>query len=353
MVTRTDDHEGYVVLNPLLMDKLRLEKGFSRRRLAEHAELSPTTVSRCFSRERVHTESARKLFDSLDIWDMRPYLLGAGGEETDLNQLDSQVLAEWRIDNAMTQPVTLSNGLEFRVFRLSHRVLPATLGRGKCYDLRRLNTRDNNRVQEQLLRHPTVCRTVGDHPQFPVNERVLYSEDQSRFWVIDRWFDGITLEDKLRYGPLQSPQLAKTMVQILSGLDVIHEKGIIRRELSPQYIVLSEPHDDVLLTELELSKLMEGAISVSEPWDKNPFLAPEIENDQISHSVDLYSWAQVLIFAATAALPASPADPSQLDSIDLPDRVRNIVRRCMSLSYKFRPRRVSEVQEQLAGWHHE
>jgi hypothetical protein len=40
----------------------------------------------------VQTESARKLFDSLEIWDIRPYLLGASGEETDLNQLDSQVL---------------------------------------------------------------------------------------------------------------------------------------------------------------------------------------------------------------------------------------------------------------------
>ena len=353
MVTHDQDHDGYVVLNPELMNQLRLDRGLSRRSFAELADTSPTTVYRFFNRQRVQTKTARKLFDGLDIWDMRPYLVSASGDESEFRQLDTQVLAEWRIDNAMTLPVMLSNGLEFRVFQLSHSVLPATFGRGKCYDLRKLNTRDNDRIREQLLRHPTVCRLVGEHPQLPINERVLYSEDKSRFWVIDRWFDGITLEDKLRYGPLRGSQLATVMMQILAGLKALHDEEIIRRELCPKYIVLSEPHADVLLTELELSKMLEGAISVSDAWGEDPFRAPEIENDQISHSVDLYSWAQVLVYAATADLPSSPADPSQLDNVDVPEQVKNVARQCLSLSYKFRPHRVDEVQKKIAGWHHE
>ncbi len=66
----------------------------------------------------------------------------------------------------------------------------------------------------------------GNHPQFPINERVLYSEDQSRFWVIDRWFDGITLEDKLTYGPLPTRLLPIVMAQILDGLAALHARDM-------------------------------------------------------------------------------------------------------------------------------
>lgn len=343
------DHDGYVVLDPKLMDKLRLEKGISRRGFAELADTSPTTAYRFFNGRRIQTRIARQLFSALDICDMTPYLIRTG----DGQELDATVLAEWRIENALTQSVQLSNGLAFQLYQLSHKVLRQTFGRGKCYDLRELNTRDGERVREQLLRHPNVCRSVGPHPQIPSNERVLYSEDRLRFWVIDRWFDGITLEDKLRYGPLDGRALAKLMTQILSGLSALHSKQIIRRELSPKYVVLSEPNADVLLTELELCKMLEGAVSVSETWDADPFRAPEIENDQVSPSVDLYSWAQVLVFAATAKLPASPADPTQLDDLDLPKQVKQVARQCLSLSYKFRPHNVSDVQKKIAGWHHE
>ncbi len=343
--------DGYVVVNSKRMEQLRLQKGMSRRSLAQHCGLSPTTVSRFFTQEQIQTESARKLFESLEIWDMRPYLLDEPGDVSDVGRLDAHVLAEWRIENSLTQPVTLSNGLEFHVFKLAHTVLSGTYGRGKCYDLTRLNTRDTDRVREQLLRHPTVCRAVGPHPQLPTNERVLYSEDQLRFWVIDRWFDGITLEEKLGYGPLKGQSLAKLMLQILAGLKALHDQQIVRRELSPKYIVLSEPDGNVLLTELELAKLMQGVISVSEAWDANPFLAPEIEQFEIQPSADLYSWGQVLINAATGHLPASPANATLLEELELPDFVKNITRRCLSLTHKFRPRDVAEVQQELEGWY--
>ena len=141
------------------------------------------------------------------------------------------------------------------------------------------------------------------------------------------------------------------MTQVLEGLSALHAQQIIRRELAPKYIALTEPNVDVLLTELELAKLLEGGISVSEAWDEDPYRAPEIENDEISNSVDLYSWAQVLVHAATGKLPASPADPKQLDEVEeLPAAVRTVAQRCLSLSYKFRPNSVQEVQKAVRGW---
>jgi hypothetical protein len=134
------DRDGYVVLNPELLEQLRLEQGVSRRAFADIAETSPTTAYRFFDRQRVQTRIAKRLFDGLGILDMTPYLMHADGE-AELDAVDAQVLSEWQIENALTHPVRLSNGLEFRLFQLSHKVLPHTFGRGKCYDLRKLNTR--------------------------------------------------------------------------------------------------------------------------------------------------------------------------------------------------------------------
>lgn len=345
--------DGYVVLDPERMRQLQLDRGLSARGLARLADISPTTAGRFFNRKCLHFSTVRKAFDALDIDDIRPYLIGGGVAENEFGQRDADVLAEWKIEYVLTRPVQLSNGLSFRTFKLRHHVLPNTYGRGKCYELSQLNTRDAARVREQLLRHPLVCRSVAEHKHFPTNERVVFSADEQRFWVIDQWFDGPTLEDRLRDGALRGQELAKVMTQMLHALRTLHEQKIIRRELSSQYIVLSEPNGDVLFTELELAKLVEGASSVSESWDADPFRAPEIENDEITQSVDLYSWAQVLFHAATGRLPSSPATETQFENLELPKSVKEIARRCVNLSYKFRPSGVDEVLQKLGDWYRE
>ena len=104
------DHDGYVVLDPKLMDKLRLKRGISRRGFAELADTSPTTAYRFFNGRRIQTRIARQLFSALDFCDMTPYLIRTG----DGQELDATVLAEWQIENALTQSVQLSNGLAFQ-----------------------------------------------------------------------------------------------------------------------------------------------------------------------------------------------------------------------------------------------
>ena len=345
--------DGCVVLDPERMGKMQLDRGLSARGLARLADISPTTAGRFFSRKPLQLATVRKAFDALDIDDISPYLIGGGVAENEFGQRDADVLAEWKVEYVLTRPMHLSNGLSFRTFKLRHHVLPKTYGRGKCYDITQLNTRDASRVREQLLRHPLVCRSVAEQKHFPTNERVVFSTDEQRFWVVDQWFDGPTLEDRLRDGALRGQELAKVMTETLRAIQTLHDQKIIRRELSSQYIVLSEPKGNVLFTELELAKLVEGAVSVSESWDADPFRAPEIENDEITQNVDLYSWGQVLFHAATGHLPSSPANEDQFENLDLPSSVKQIARRCVNVSYKFRPNSATEVLTKMGDWYRE
>lgn len=334
------------------MEELREEHGQSVSEIASLCEVSRHTAARLFSGERIQWSTARKFFENLRITDIRPYMIRDEGSVTDksFEELDATLLREWRIESVTTKPHVMANGLKFRTCKLSHSLLPQEFARGKCYDLTDLRTRDQARVQEQLLRHPLVCRRLGKSPGFPTNERVAFSDDRSRFWVIDRWVDGPTLRDRLSYGELSGPQLARTMKQVLERLDALHQQRIIRRALSPDYIVLDQPDGDVFFTELELAKLLQGTRSVSEAWEDSPFLAPEIDGPEIDETVDYYSWAQILLYSATGRVPPSPADPAIAADASLPNRVCSIVERCLSISHKWRPHSASEIQRELVEW---
>ena len=85
------DNDGYIVLDPVLMDKLRLDEGLSRRQFAELADTAPTTAYRFFNSQRVQTRIARRLFNNLGIEDMRPYLIGgARSQDTEFHELDAK-----------------------------------------------------------------------------------------------------------------------------------------------------------------------------------------------------------------------------------------------------------------------
>jgi serine/threonine protein kinase len=140
------------------------------------------------------------------------------------------------------------------------------------------------------------------------------------------------------------------MKQTLEGLEAMHAAAIIRRELSPRYIVLSEPHGDVLLTELELAKLLEGTTSVSETWGEDPYRAPEVEAAEIDHRVDFFSWAQILLHAATGKRPPLPANAQLLKQTSLPAKVQTIAERCLSASYTWRPKSAAEIRKAIADW---
>ena len=53
------------------------------------------------------------------------------------------------------------------------------------------------------------------------------------------------------------------MKGIASGLKALHAAGVIRRELTPDFVLLNERDDRPILTDLELAKLIEGGPTVA------------------------------------------------------------------------------------------
>jgi serine/threonine protein kinase len=349
--------EGVETVNYELVEKRCKELGWFVRDLPEKVRMAPHTLRRIQRGEPVRPHTVRALSRALKI---DPASLVVGKQPTltsvkissPLESMTSGVLAEWEVEKVLTEWIKATNGLQYRVCLLRHRFQQNAWGRGKCYELAHLSTRERERIREHLTRHPRICDELSPHPQIPVNKRSFPDESGNVWWVIDKWVPGKTLEETLASGPLPPSTLPQVLGEIALGLQALHEATIIRRELSPRSVWLCESDNAVLLTDFELGKLFDGSPTVSNEWRDDPYRAPEVSAGSATIDVraDLYSWGRILVRATTGALPDRGTESAALASASLPRAVSDITRRCVALPQSERPNSIEEVLAAVRGW---
>lgn len=336
--------DSFVRLDPDKMNQFRKAKGLSRNDFCFKAELDQRTVRKVFGGEPVRIDCAVRAAKALGIDNLESVLL-----ETSRLRESPPELGEWAPERTLSKWLTASNGLQYQINLLTHRFLPKTFARGKCYDLAPLADAERTRLRDHLIRHPQVCRRLQPHPHLPVNERVFPAENQKQWWVIDQWVPGLTLADVLPKGPLAKEILPRVLREIALALKSLHEAKIVRRELSPSYIVLRDADGSVLLTDFELSKLLDGSPTVSNDWPVDPYRAPEVGPEGANLTVDLYSWGRILVHAALGELPEKVCERDWV-RLELPKQVESLVRRCVAPNRSKRPESVDEILVGMAGW---
>jgi serine/threonine protein kinase len=258
------------------------------------------------------------------------------------------------MDEPLSGCLNTSNGLKYFTWKLKHRFESDRFARGKRYDLSPLPTPEQDRLCKYLTRHGDVCNRVGIHPRFPRHLTTVPDPSGQSWWVVDEWTPGRSLAEVLLRGKLERAVLARVMREIAEGLKALHAAGIIRRELSPRFVLLRETDGSVLLTDFELGKLFDGSPTVSADWPGDPYRAPEIGDEPLTEQdqhVDLYSWGRVLVHAASGGLPPMRQEGACLDATGLPPRVREIALRCLAPEAKDRPRTADEVLKAIRYWH--
>lgn len=337
--------------DPLKLKRLRIAAGLTVKDFARLAEMDRTTVSKILRGAPVFLKSlqlaAKRALDidnPLEL--LHPDELEALGVATEVPS-PNQVL-EWTITDYLTGWKKTSNGLQYQVVRLRHRFLPHRFARGKCYELRHLTAGDRKRLEFHLQRHGRVCELVGAHPHIADNLTATWVG--GLWWVIDRWEDGQTMEQRLEVGPFDQHELRHIMTGMAEGLQALHEKGVIRRELSPSYVLLTECCDCPILTDLELAKLTEGVPTVSpQEWPDDPYRALEVTgNTPIDARADVYSWGRVFVHAAHGVLPERGTE--QLDRLDLPREVSRCVIEAVSPSRGQRPDDMQPILAAMKSW---
>jgi serine/threonine protein kinase len=256
-----------------------------------------------------------------------------------------------------TGPVqTAANGLQWRVCELEHELLPSARASGKVptnkrsraklYDLSEFadDSLQWEKKMSYLHRHAKVCSQIGEHPNIARNNDAFqHPNDRRQYWVLDEWIDDSqSLDERLTQGPLRGEDLMRCMNGMAKGLQVLHQQGIVRRELSPKFVQLSPSR--VVLTDFELAMLLDGSPTVRPQdrsnWSDDIYVAPEA-NDQVKDpnrtqhvngatSWDLFSWAMILAHAVTGQSPLTVSGAGEsIREANLPSPLVRFAMQCL------------------------
>ena len=272
----------------------------------------------------------------------------------------SEELPDWQLGLPLSGPITTSNQLVYHVWKLKHVMErrriggSARLGRGKRYDPRGMPTKEQLRLSDYLARHGDICNELGGSDLFPRHVTTAPAPDRSTWWSVDEWTEGRTLTESIDRGEIPAEAVPQMMRNLAEGLRLLHEAGIIYREMSTRSIIVTDvDKGSVVLTDFELGKLLDGSPTVRGSGPGNPYQAKEVEGKKLTKTdthVDWYSWGRILLHAATGGLPTKNKEGPCLEQAELPEQVKKIVAKCLSPNPPARPRQADEVLKGISGW---
>lgn len=343
--------KGVVYLKAKLIRKAMAAKGLSPAEIKKKTNISKRTTERMVKGLPVRLSSAMPLLGVLGL-DYDEVIQGeADDDEKATKELPDKGVNEWEPVETLSDWRTTPNGLQYKTWRMAHRHLDDRFARGKQYDLTIPSTKEQDRLRTVLRRHPDVCGRFRGHPQIAINLTATPSEHDNQWWVIDEWIAGQTLAEVLEGDTIDPSRLAQLMLDIALGLEALHGAGIIRRELSPQHILLRDTDGSAVLTDFELAKLLDGSPTVAgKKWPKNRYRAPEVGGVGIDETVDLYSWGRILVHAQCGEEALEGNDREALRKSRLPKPVRDIAMACVNKVYSDRPSSIAEVIKDLGKW---
>jgi serine/threonine protein kinase len=345
-----------VYLDAAKLERLRISAGLSmhglkRQLMAGNGRdgVCANTVDKAFQGSGIRPDLAKIIagFFRADVLDL---LASHDPRYKPPVRLPTGVPWEWEIDTSLGPGARASNGLHFFIYRMKHRHTADRAGRGKFYQLSGLASDERTKQREYLQRHPAVCNQIGRHPNLAETESSTPIINEEGWWVVDRWTCGQSLSDTLSRGPVPADWLPMLMLQIANGLSALHGAGIVMRELAPARVLVDIPRSIVVLTDFELAKLLKGATTVSRDWPQDEYRAPEVETGEATFQADFYSWARILVHAASGKLPTRCRESAVLDRLGLPKNVWAIARDCLAASSQDRPDDVSRLLTPLQKW---
>jgi serine/threonine protein kinase len=148
----------------------------------------------------------------------------------------------------------------------------------------------------QRIEHPNVVSVVatGDHDGMP--------------WAAQRFIGGGSLEERLdRWGALDLHQVIAICKQVAAGVDVLHENGLVHRDLKPGNILIDE-RGNPFIADFGLAKdhRHEGTVltRAGQALGSMDYMAPEqIRGEEVSAATDIYALACMLFELLTGQPP--------------------------------------------------
>lgn len=170
---------------------------------------------------------------------------------------------------------------------------------------------DRKRLESRFLREMRAGRDVT-HPN--VTRTVDFGRDADRFFLVMPRLKGPSLaaliEAKNRRPELKT--IVRMAVQVVSGLEAIHQAGLVHRDLKPSNI-LYDGHKNWKILDLGLAKALGDRLSLTRPGvilGTLDYAAPEQLKDatNVGSPADFYALGCILYHALSGEVPFEGGD---------------------------------------------
>jgi serine/threonine protein kinase len=196
--------------------------------------------------------------------------------------------------------------------------------------IKRLKTEHKNDPQRRDLffKESEFCR--GLQHENIVSFIESDEDDRGPYFYMEN-INGETLEKKIASKKLTPEEIKSIARKILSGLDYLHDKGFIHRDLKPGNIMIGFKTQQVKLIDLGLA-YSEGYVDSLLVAGTPKYMAPEMSGSKstFNKTTDIYSFGLILLEMFTKSV-----DPKKIDKIK-PLEWQSIISKCIQKEYKMR-----------------
>jgi len=218
----------------------------------------------------------------------------------------------------------------------------------------------------------SACRI--NHPNIVAITDFIENEAGSCFYVME-YLEGQTLGERLVQGPPPLPETLEIVEQIVDALSVLHEAGVVHRDLKPGNVFLVQragQPQQVKLLDFGLVKLMQDSHQgprAQPETDPNvilgtlEYMSPEQirGDDDLDHRADIYSLGAILyeLLCGSRTVRSSTYGAMLVEIVteqprplgqqisDLPPGLEDLVMSCLANDPDDRPQTAQEILSRL------
>ncbi|GAA4041077.1 serine/threonine-protein kinase [Nonomuraea soli] len=152
---------------------------------------------------------------------------------------------------------------------------------------------------------------------------IEFDLDAARPYLVSEFVPGPSLRAVVQeHGPLRGEELYRLAVGTATAMVAVHNAGVVHRDLKPDNVLLGPGGPRVI--DFGIARLLTGPVSSGAhgPVGTPVYMAPEVlRGSAAGQAADVYGWAAVILYAATARLPYRAHAPYA----ELPEPVRSLV----------------------------